>query len=105
MLDICTQSTPFLVVGLALATAVFSLLPFVSLHLDRTSHLSSVHVRVAQDPMALKNSVLFPRIYIRHDTNVATVETRVRARPAACFPRLEGSGTGQCSGCGVSWNR
>ena len=35
----CTQSTPFLVVGLALATAVFSLLPFVSLHLDRTSHL------------------------------------------------------------------
>ena len=30
---------------------------------------------------------------------------RVRARPAACFPRLEGFGSDQCQGCGDSRNR
>ena len=34
--------------------------------------------------------------FLGQDTNVATVEIRVRARPAACFPRFEGSGTDQC---------
>ena len=31
------------------------------------------------------------------------MENRVRARPAACFPRLEGFGIDRCKGCG--WNR
>ena len=34
--------------------------------------------------------------FLWQDTDVATVEHRVRARPAACIPRLEGSGTDQC---------
>ena len=33
--------------------------------------------------------------FLGQDTDVATVENRVRARPAACIPRLEGSGTDQ----------
>ena len=34
--------------------------------------------------------------FLGQDTNVATVETLVRATPAACFPRFEGYGTDQC---------
>ena len=36
---------------------------------------------------------------------MATVENWVRARPAARFPRLEGSGSDRCLGCGDSRNR
>ena len=39
LLDILHTVHPFLVTGLALVVVVFSLLPFVSLHLDRDSHL------------------------------------------------------------------
>ena len=39
------------------------------------------------------------------NTDVATMESRVRARPAACFPRFEGFGIDRCQRCGDSWNR
>ena len=39
------HSPPFLVTGLALVVVVLSLLPFVSLHLDRDSHLI-IHPRL-----------------------------------------------------------
>ena len=42
--------------------------------------------------------------FLGQDTDVATVESRVRACPA-CLPCLDGSGTDQCEGCGDSWNR
>ena len=45
VLDILHTVHPFLVTGLALVVVVFSLLPFVSLHLDRDSHLI-IHPRL-----------------------------------------------------------
>ena len=39
------------------------------------------------------------------NADIATMENRVRARPPACFPRLEGFGFDRCQGCGDSWNR
>ena len=36
--------------------------------------------------------------FLWQNIDVATVENRIRARPAACFPRSEGSGTDQCQG-------
>ena len=43
--------------------------------------------------------------FLGHVPDVAKVENRVRARAAACFPRLEGLGTNQGEGRGDSWNR
>ena len=37
------------------------------------------------------------------NTDIATMENRVRARPAACVPRLEGLGIDRCYGCSDSW--
>ena len=34
--------------------------------------------------------------FLVQNTDIATMGNRVRARPAACFPRLEGFGTDRC---------